>query len=105
MPGVGLHVAGEDLHEGGLAGAVRAGEAVAAPGGERDVHVLEELLAGEGLGDVGDGDHAQPSPRGGPCGRRATSTGNSGAHRPAERACANQARDRISVTTLGGNKW
>ena len=55
--GVRLLVAGEDLHEGGLAGAVRAGESVAAPRRERDVHVLEELLGPEGLGDVLDRDH------------------------------------------------
>jgi hypothetical protein len=57
LAGVGLLVPRDDLHERGLAGAVRAGEAVAVPGRERHVHVLEELLRPEGLGDVLNRDH------------------------------------------------
>jgi hypothetical protein len=52
--GVGVELTGEDLHEGRLAGAVRAGEAVAAVLGEGDVDVLEEALLAVGLGDLGD---------------------------------------------------
>ncbi len=50
--GVRLELAGEDLHEGGFARAVGAGETVAAAGRERGGHVLEQLLAGKCLGDV-----------------------------------------------------
>jgi hypothetical protein len=39
---LGVELAGEDLHEGGLAGAVGPGEAVAAAGDKGDADVLEE---------------------------------------------------------------
>ena len=39
---LGVELAGEDLHEGGFAGAVGAGEAVAAAGDEADADVFEE---------------------------------------------------------------
>jgi len=46
--------AGEDLHEGRLAGTVGAGESVPAMLGEGDVDVLEEALLAVGLRDLGD---------------------------------------------------
>jgi hypothetical protein len=54
---VRILVTGEDLHEGGLAGPVRAGQAVAPPWMEGDVDVLEQLLRPEGLADVLYRDH------------------------------------------------
>jgi hypothetical protein len=52
---LGVDLAGEDLHEGGFAGAVGAGEAVAAAGGERrDGDILEEELGAVAHGDIGD---------------------------------------------------
>jgi hypothetical protein len=53
-PRIGVQLPGEDLHEGRLAGAVGAGEAVAVVLVERDVDVLEEALLAVGLGDLGD---------------------------------------------------
>jgi len=55
-----IHLAGEDLHEGRLAGSVRAGEAVAAAAREGDGDVLEEELLAVAHGDIGDGDHGNP---------------------------------------------
>ena len=52
-----VELAGEDLHESGLAGAVGAGEAVAAAGHEADAHVFEEHLRAVAHGDVADADH------------------------------------------------
>ena len=54
---LGVDLAGEDLHEGGLAGAVGAGEAVAAASGEGDGDILEEELRAIAHGDIGDRDH------------------------------------------------
>ena len=54
---LGVQLAGEDLHEGGLAGAVGAGEAVAAAAVEGDGDVLEEQLRAVAHGDIRDRDH------------------------------------------------
>ncbi len=54
---LGVELAGEDLHEGGFAGAVGAGEAVAAIAVEGDRDVLEEELRSVAHGDIGDRDH------------------------------------------------
>ena len=51
---LGVELAGEDLHEGGFAGAVGAGEAVAAAGGEGDGDIFEEELRAVAHGDIGD---------------------------------------------------
>ena len=53
----GFDVARQDLHEGGLAGAVGAGEAVAVAGGEFDGDVIEKGARAVGFGDAVDGDH------------------------------------------------
>ena len=47
-----VEFAGEHLHEGGLAGAVGAGEAVAAARGEGDGDILKEELGAVAHGDV-----------------------------------------------------
>src|SRR6185312_13741629 len=52
--GVGIEIAGEDLHEGRLAGTVGSGEAVAFAGSEVDGDVLEELLRPVRFGDEAD---------------------------------------------------
>ena len=49
---VGLDLARKDLEKGRFAGAVRPGDAVAAPGAEVDPHLLKEPLLAVGLGDV-----------------------------------------------------
>ncbi len=54
---LGVDLAGEDLHEGGFAGAVGAGEAVAAASGEGDGDILEEELRAVAHGDIGDRNH------------------------------------------------
>ena len=54
---LGVDLAGEHLHEGGFAGAVGAGEAVAAAGGKGDGDILEEELRAVAHGDIGDRDH------------------------------------------------
>ena len=54
---LGIEVAGEDVHEGGFAGAVGAGKAVAAAGNEADADVLEENLRAVAHGDVGNTEH------------------------------------------------
>jgi hypothetical protein len=51
---LGVDLAGEDLHEGGFAGAVGAGEAVATAGGEGNGDVLEEKLRAIAHCDIGD---------------------------------------------------
>ena len=50
-------VAGEDLEEGRLAGAVGADEAVARAGVQLEGDALEEGVAAEGFGQVGDRNH------------------------------------------------
>jgi hypothetical protein len=60
----GLLVPGEDAQEGGLAGAVRADEAIARARVELERDALEERARPVGLGEVGRGDHAR---RGPPC--------------------------------------
>ena len=52
-----VELAGEDLHEGGLAGAVGSGEAVAAAGDEADADVLEEHLRAVAHGYIADTEH------------------------------------------------
>ena len=52
-----LQFAGKDLHECRLAGAVGAGEAVAAAGNEDDADVLEEHLGAVAHADIADTDH------------------------------------------------
>ena len=54
---LGIEVARQDLHERGLAGAVRPRQPVAPARRERDGHVLEEHLRAEAHGHVGDGNH------------------------------------------------
>ena len=54
---LGVELAGEDLHEGGFAGAVGAGEAVAAAGDEADADVFKEDLGAVAHGDVADTEH------------------------------------------------
>ena len=54
----GLQVAGEDAEEGGLPRAVGSDDAVAVAGGEFQVHMLEQGLAGEVDADVADCDHS-----------------------------------------------
>ena len=51
---LGVDLAGEDLHEGGFAGAVGAGEAIASAGGEGDGDILKEELGAVTHGDIGD---------------------------------------------------
>ncbi len=50
-------LAGEQLHEGGLARAVGAGQAVAAAGQETGGHFVEENLRAEAHGDIFDANH------------------------------------------------
>ena len=52
IPVIRLDLAGEDLQEGGFAGAVGADEAVAVARGELDVDVLEDDPFAIGKGDV-----------------------------------------------------
>ena len=52
-----VELAGEDLHEGGLARPVGAGEAVAAAGDEIDGDLVEEDLGAVAHGDIGDAEH------------------------------------------------
>ena len=54
-------LAREQLHERRLAGAVRAGQAVAPAGAERGGDVLEEHLRAEPHGHAADGNHGGPS--------------------------------------------
>ena len=54
---LGVELAGEDLHEGGFAGAVGAGEAVAAAGDEADADIFKEDLGAVAHGDVADTEH------------------------------------------------
>ncbi len=53
---LGIDLAGEDLHEGGLAGAVGPGEAIAASAGERYRDILKEQLCAVAHRDIGDGE-------------------------------------------------
>ena len=55
----GVELAGQQLHERGLAGAVRAGQAVAPAGGERGGDVLEEHLRAEPHRDTACRDHPE----------------------------------------------
>jgi hypothetical protein len=52
-----LQLAAEDLHEGGLAAAVGADQAVTVAVGELYRHLLEEWFGAELDGDVGCGEH------------------------------------------------
>ncbi len=52
-----LQFAGKDLHEGGLAGAVGAGEAVAAAGHKTDADFVEEHLRAVAHADIAATDH------------------------------------------------
>ena len=52
-----VEFAGEDLHEGGLAGAVGSGESVAAAGDEADADFFKEDLGAVAHGDVADTEH------------------------------------------------
>ena len=54
VPFVGLDLAGQDLHERGLAGAVRPGDRVAAAGEERGGDVFEQDAGAVAHGDVVD---------------------------------------------------
>jgi len=63
---LGVELAGEDLHEGGFAGAVGSGEAVAAAGHKGDAHVLEEHLRAVAHGHIADTDHSFRVPVCGP---------------------------------------
>ena len=54
VAGVRLELAGDDLQEGRLAGAVRAGQAVALAFGELDRYLLEQALFAVGFADVVD---------------------------------------------------
>ena len=65
-----VELAGEDLHEGGFAGAVGSGEAVAAAGDKGDADVLEEHLRAVAHGDIADTDHSFLVPNGGAAGMR-----------------------------------
>ncbi len=56
----GFDFAGNDFHECGLAGAVRAGDSVAAPGHEGAGHVFEQDPGAEAHGDVIDREHNPP---------------------------------------------
>ena len=53
-----VELAGEDLHEGGFAGAVGAGESVAAAGDKADADVFKEDLRAVAHGDVADTEHS-----------------------------------------------
>jgi hypothetical protein len=53
-----VQLAGEDLHEGGLAGAVGTGESVAAAGHKGDADILEEHLRAVAHGYIADTDHS-----------------------------------------------
>ena len=71
-------LAGEQLHERRLAGAVRPGQAVAAPRREHGGHVVEEHLVAEPHRDAADRDHREapsvrPPARQGGAARRQTS--------------------------------
>ncbi len=55
-----LDFAGQDFHECGFAGAIRAGDRVTAPGHEGARHVLEEDPGAEAHGDVIDSEHNPP---------------------------------------------
>ena len=57
VAGGGFQLAGEDLHEGRLAGAVGADQAVAVAFAELDGDVLEQGLGPELHGDVGGDEH------------------------------------------------
>ncbi len=57
LPGGLLQLAGEDLEEGRLAGAVRADQAIAVAGGELQADVLEQHLLAEGHAEGTGGDH------------------------------------------------
>ena len=63
---LGVELAGEDLHEGGFAGAVGAGEAVAAAGDEADADVFKEDLGAVAHGDIADTEHSFMIPERGP---------------------------------------
>src|ERR1017187_10355102 len=54
---LGVELAGEDLHEGGLAGAVGAREAVATAGDEADAYIFKEDFGAVAHGDVADTKH------------------------------------------------
>jgi hypothetical protein len=52
-----IELAGEDLHKRGLAGAVWAGEPVAAAGDKADADFLEEELIAVAHGDITGAEH------------------------------------------------
>ena len=57
VPFCGVEFAGEDLHKRRFAGAVGAGEAVAAAGDEADADIFKEDLRAVAHGDVADAEH------------------------------------------------
>jgi len=81
-PGVGLKGAGEDLHEGALAGAVLADEGVDLAGANVEVHLNQRPGRAEGLGDADHAKRERRRPGGGPFGFGAGCRGIGGsAHR------------------------
>ena len=59
--GVGFFLAEDEVEEGGLAGAVGPDEAEAVRARDEERHVVEEFAGAVGLGNVGDGQHREPS--------------------------------------------